>query len=379
MAPILSIIVPTKNRYFYLQNLILLIKDFDTSKIELVIQDNSGDNTDFLEFLNDYKESWIKYFYCNSYLTSVQNFDRAVINSIGNYVCFIGDDDAIVRNILEIVEFMDNENIEAARFVRSDYYWPEVNKYGSTLYFGHLKEKIEYLSPLKELRILLGMGCQDLCRIPLLYYGIVRRDILDKVYSIGKTFFPGPSADIANGVALCFSVTKYAYFHVPIVISGTSSNTGGGAYSKKNRKMELSEVNFISEDAKKNWEQKLPPVWSGTIVWPESAIKALRYMSEEKYIKYLNIDKVLASFVYANRSYFSFVLSYTESKLMFIIYLCLFFIKRIVKGVIDRIIRYSSRGRKCLGGNCRRNIHSIVDAERIISDCIQNISSNKNR
>ena len=49
MNPKLSIVVPTKNRYKYLYHLIDLVGDLDTNLVELVIQDNSTDNTEIID------------------------------------------------------------------------------------------------------------------------------------------------------------------------------------------------------------------------------------------------------------------------------------------------------------------------------------------
>ena len=50
-APLLSIIIPTKDRYKYLKILISLIDSYNLSELELIIQDNTSDNTEILKFL----------------------------------------------------------------------------------------------------------------------------------------------------------------------------------------------------------------------------------------------------------------------------------------------------------------------------------------
>ena len=51
--PIISIVVPTKNRYKYLKQFIILVESFKDERIELFIQDNSDDNSEILEFLSN--------------------------------------------------------------------------------------------------------------------------------------------------------------------------------------------------------------------------------------------------------------------------------------------------------------------------------------
>ena len=53
MQPLLlSIVIPTKNRYDYLCILIKSLLKNQSDEFEIIIQDNSDDNTLFIEFLN---------------------------------------------------------------------------------------------------------------------------------------------------------------------------------------------------------------------------------------------------------------------------------------------------------------------------------------
>ena len=52
MQPIISVMVPTKNRYKYLIHLITLIEGFNDKRIELVIHDNSDNNSEIINFMN---------------------------------------------------------------------------------------------------------------------------------------------------------------------------------------------------------------------------------------------------------------------------------------------------------------------------------------
>src|ERR1035437_8241765 len=83
MNPLLSLIIPTKNRYEYLQivlEILATIKDVD---LEIVIQDNSDESESrqvFLVSVSKLNDSRIKYFYCNEILSINENSDKAVLN-----------------------------------------------------------------------------------------------------------------------------------------------------------------------------------------------------------------------------------------------------------------------------------------------------------
>ena len=63
MGYLLSIVVPTKDRYFYLKHLIELIKSFNSDDIELIIQDNTSNNTEIINYLDNLDFPHLKYYY----------------------------------------------------------------------------------------------------------------------------------------------------------------------------------------------------------------------------------------------------------------------------------------------------------------------------
>ncbi len=293
----ISVVVPTKNRYKYLKKLVELIIGFETDELELVIQDNSDDNVEIVEWLKDKQHKWLKYHFCTDKLTSIQNFDKGICNATGDYVCFIGDDDGVVRNIIDCAKWMKRNNIEALKSIKTSYSWPECHSHSAELMIDNGKHIIEYLNPIKELKKTLETGFrEELGNIPVLYTGIVKRTILNKIYEEYGTYFPGgASADVANGVALCFYVKRYVKLNVPVVIIGTSAKTG--SVSDRRKFVPFSEISFIAPEVGLNWEGDFPKYWFGCFVWPESAIKSLRAIGKESFILLINNYRIFAKAV----------------------------------------------------------------------------------
>lgn len=370
MRPLLSIIVPTKGRYAYLKNLVDLVSKFESQDFEMVIQDNSDDNDPFLPFLRTLNDDRIKYFYNPSHLTSIQNFDNAVLNATGKYISFIGDDDFCLRNICDVVRYMGKNQIDAARFDRATYFWPDAPKHKAILITGFFSDKVEYLNPLDALREVLATGCQCLDILPSLYYGIIRRDTLDRVYDIGKTYFPGNSADIANGVAVSFFIRKYAFFHLPIIVPGTSIKTGGGTYGEKNRTYLLNAVPFISRSAIEKWDSSLPRIWHGSIVWPESALSSLKYVGQMDFKKYMNYSKIWLTYAQVNNDFFEDAKIRFRSRCLFYMAYMMNEISKYAKYALNLIIRsFTSNYR--LGGYRFKNMNSPAEAEDFIYERIR--------
>ena len=114
---LLSIAIPTKDRYEPLKSFIKLVESFDSNEVELVIQDNTKDNKEIVQFINEESDPIIKYFHIEEPISMSKNCDEAVKNCEGKYVCLIGDDDFVVKELIDFVRYMDENEIEAARFM----------------------------------------------------------------------------------------------------------------------------------------------------------------------------------------------------------------------------------------------------------------------
>lgn len=361
MTPLLSIVVPTKNRYQYLYCLVDLIRGFESNDIELVIQDNSDDNTEFVNYLDKVKYSWLSYYYRWDRLTSIENFDMGLRNCKGEFVCFIGDDDGVTHHIIECARWMKKNNIQAVRSAKTYYNWPEVTP-GGLITCETSKKVIEFLNPIEELKKILNEGCQFLENIPVTYAGLVKREVLESIYSVYGTYFPGgASADIANGVALCFYVKRYVKVNIPIIITGTSKNTGG--VSNRNKPLPFTEVPFISKSVADNWEGILPSYWLGPLVWPESAIKSLRAIGKESFILELDHNKIMARTVMRYRFRREELEPYIKSGVKVKTNILRYWLRYYFNGMIGKTITILSRGRKGLHQRRAIGAETIVEAE----------------
>ena len=301
--PLLSIVIPTKDRYFYLKHLLNYLIDLDRENIEIVIQDNTKDNKEFAEYLKGIDYPMLKYAHVQDQIPISRNSDMAVLNSTGKYVCFIGDDDGVTSLIVPCVKYMENEGIDVVVPETVIYKWPDAYNvikaggYSACLKYKDFKGKILAVNAIDKLNELIEKGCDDRKGLPLLYHGIVRRRVLDIIYEIGDTYFPGPSPDIANGVALCMTNCKYVRIDMPIIIAGSSKFRGGGARQMKNHAANIEDLPFLPPKTKENWEEKIPKIWTGRTVWCESSIKAMRYMGREDLVEKVNFEALYSSFV----------------------------------------------------------------------------------
>jgi len=304
------------------------------------------------------------------------------MHSTGEYVCRIGDDDGVLPSIIDCVKWMKKNSIDALVPEIVQYYWPDYIKfntkiqYSSTLILnseGIYSGKAKVIDPIDSLYDLLSNGCLDRGNIPLAYHGIVSRKALDKIYNRGCTFSPGPSPDMAGGVSLCFSVEKYVRLDYPIIISGASKMHGGGVRKIRGMISDIDEVSFLPKNSKINWEPTLPKIWCGETVWPESAIKALKYMGHEELIEKINFDKILFSFIISHPQYYKMAINVSKNKVKFILKFIYLFTKKFYKS-FERKIRKMIFNEPVISGKKITGLKNIIDVKDYLIKYYNNIN-----
>lgn len=304
--PLLSIVVPTKNRYIYLYSLIEQIASFNDERIELVIQDNSENNQEILDFLNLHKYSFISYYWEKNALTMTENSDLAVSHANGDFVCFLGDDEVVSKYLIELVNKMNKKNIEAAIFNKGRYDWPGVQrlfiKYTS-LMIPNFTCKCEYLNSADEFVSLMKRGGVTMGKLPSLYQGVVKKTVLDAIKNDLGTYFPSACPDMAVGVTLVFYLQKYINVNIPLITSGASPKSAAGLGAKHQHKGKLSEMSFLPKDIEENWEKRIPKIWTGETIYADAIFSALKKMKKEEELKKFNYEYFYATFKMYEREY----------------------------------------------------------------------------
>lgn len=291
MRYLLSVVIPTKDRYQYLKECIKTLLDIKSELLEIVIQDNTEENEEFLDFLNKVNSKHIKYYYEKEHLTVSENSSLAISHATGKYVCFIGDDDSLTTAIMDVVAYLDKNNIKACVNDVAMYHWPDIvyeGKEKPCLSVDICKCKIKKIDARSMLAKVLKDGVQDIKYLARAYHGIVSKDILDKVYQISGTYFPGPSPDMANAVACTILLDEYIYIRLPLIVSGYSYKSGGGMGLRGAHKGDLASQKHLPKDVVEKWRKEIPLCWLQYTIWPQSGLDAMDAMGEHELVNQMN-------------------------------------------------------------------------------------------
>jgi hypothetical protein len=303
LKTILSIVVPTKNRYYYLKFLVKYFHSINSNEIELIIHDNSdlGANKDFVNFLDFVNDLRVKYYYLEESVSQPENCDYAVSKASGEYVTMLGDDDIFSKYLIGYVKQWSYNEIDAILPVKGVYIWPDVKPrfYKDTLSgvfrTSSVTGAVNHINPLTLPDMVMKTGGTQILNLPRVYHGIVRKNILDQVYQESGSYFPGPSPDMANAIALCKYVKKYISIDIPLIISGQGSLSAGGKGAIGEHFGEISKVDQLPKDTSSNWTKGVPFYWSGNTIYAESVIQSLKRMNMERFIPKFNYEYLYAT------------------------------------------------------------------------------------
>lgn len=281
--PILSIVIPTKDRYGCLTILVSSLLAFRRSDFEIIIADNSPDNTPWLEFYRESRDPRIKYHHDPVQMPIITNCDIGVRMATATYICMLGDDDGIAEWALDLADWMKRGGIDAVLANRPVYLWPGVQGRvlggdDGTLAIEEPTGAVRSLDVDEQLDAVLRRGGTDLQMIPRLYHGLVSREAVQALIDASGTAFPGPSPDMANGVGLCRFVRSMRWIDFPVVITGNMPRSGGGMGAARQHVGSLTKPH-LPPDTEATWTPYIPKFWSGPTIWAESAVKALRFVN----------------------------------------------------------------------------------------------------
>jgi glycosyltransferase involved in cell wall biosynthesis len=308
MTPELSIVIPTKDRY---QCLIPVIKEleaaFQNFNIEIVVQDNTNDNTEFVNFMQSHPLKFTRYFHIPEQISMSKNCDYSVTNSTGEYVILIGDDDFVFPSIFKGIKWMKENNMEALGNIFSSYQWKDVvtktiiKTIPEHTYILQRRFKNTYtiIDTKKQLNKVVAMaGGYGPHYLPRLYHGIVKRSALQRVFATCGTHFPGPSPDMAVAVSVACHINQHGYFNGTFSVAGSSKTSNTGLSTEKKNVGKLEDIVFLDKHYIEQWDERIPRVWAVCTIWPQSLVQALKDCGQKANINLAYYYGYILAFAY---------------------------------------------------------------------------------
>lgn len=293
---LLSIVIPTKNRYSTLFVVVqTILENITSDDYEIVIQDNSDDNTVVHQFLSEMDNKKIAYYYHKKSIPISDNTELAIENAKGKYILFIGDDDFVSPYVLNVVHKMEHENINCLTYSAGNYWWDSIkfseeNFYQQSQILWMPKNiNTQFIKQDAKLGLkkMLNKGAIDYYGLPRCYHGIVRKTILRQLkLKIGR-YIVGSCPDIDFAVSLSLLLDEFYYVNFPVTLFGASKNSGGGWTATKKHYGKLEGKPLLRSNIVDVWDKNIPKVWSEKTIYPETTSEVLRAYKSDYKINYI--------------------------------------------------------------------------------------------
>lgn len=311
--PLLSIVIPTRNRIPYAISAIQSILEIPDPTLELIIQDNSDCRDLEVWIHGNVQDSRLHYNYTDRPLSFIHNFNTAASLAMGEYICFIGDDDGVNPEILEAASWAKIKNMDAL-VVRQlpSYLWRDTGipstlftkMPGGSLSITNFSGSIVDADMEKEMKLLVCNGGLYYLNtnLPKLYHGLVHRRCLKAVHDKTGTYFGGLSPDTFASLAIACVAKNVVVIDYPLTLPGVCRSSGSvveGSIKKHSKKLE--DAPHFRFRGEYHWCELVPRTYTVETLWVDSSIAALRAMGRDDLVRQLNISKLAAYCIWSNR------------------------------------------------------------------------------
>lgn len=386
-TPLLSIVMPTRNRLDYVKYAIQSVLRISNPSIQLVVEDNSDSNQLQVWLKESILDRRLVYHYSNTPVSMSENYDRAMDLASGEYICLIGDDDGVNPEIVEATKWAKENDFDAlvpASLI--NYVWPDLQMMShDAMTAGELSIRPftgqkTFPNPDNEmLKCVLDAG-QNFHKLPKAYYGIVRKKCLDLVKKHAGTYFPGVSPDMAAALSVANFAKRICHVDYPLFVPGSSAKSNAGLSGLKKHIGWLRDQPHLPVTCERDWSEIVPVFYSVQTIWAEATVGALMAMGRHDILKSFNVPWLYAfclifHFQYMYNSVGGFYRAlrvlhqgYFVGTLQFIYWFCYWWGLR-AKSLILRFIGNSYKDKSY----CKNGLQNIDEAVQSVSEHLQKL------
>ncbi|MBJ9722869.1 glycosyltransferase [Acinetobacter calcoaceticus] len=359
--PLVSIAIATKNRQKYCIEAIKSILAYNNSQIEIAIADNSA-TSEIQEFVEDLNSPFVKYFYDGKdNVSSIDNFNRALELTSGDYVMLIGDDDSILPKVVEVAQWAKDNNIDSVcSHENLIYYWPNVlEEYpNGVMITPPSTGKITKINFRKHLNALLENGLQLylLYPLPKTYHGLVKRSLMEEIKNRVGHYYGGLSPDLYSSIAISCVANNHFIIDEPLSIAGVCTQSTTADNFKGLHSGSLEGIPHLKNRPNYVFSDRIPLYYSVNTIWAESGLKALEELNEEELLQKFNMHRLMAQAWIHNRKYISSIMKEKHKELLF---------KHHV-GVFNKFFSFTLATIYILINKCIRTLKGLIGKEKSV-------------
>jgi glycosyltransferase involved in cell wall biosynthesis len=224
-----SIVIPTRERADVLHFAIGTVLGLTRPNYELIVMDNCG-SEETRRVVEAFASPRIRYFRSAERLSMADNWERGLDQATGDYVTFLGDDDGLLPDAIELAErFHADRPDEILSWWPFMWLWPDALppdlRNLAQMHFGAHVQRFDSREVLKDV---LAYRL-DWTSLPTLYCSFVPRGLLDRMRRAQGRYFLAALPDVFSGIANLFSTEAYFYAYRPLSCWGISRHSTGAS------------------------------------------------------------------------------------------------------------------------------------------------------
>jgi len=226
--PLISIIIPTRERVETLRHTIKSALNQKSNAYEVIISDNCSEDGTY-DMVASFDDARLRYINTGKRLSMCDNWEFALEYALGQYVVFIGDDDAIMPNSIDrLIQEVKAETASVYNWSIPMYVWP----------IDHHAARVSYLPPrhkpsvrnLKQIaEFVISHGGWRYYELPGIYHALVARKILDSIRNSTGRVFHTTQPDIFTSMVVPAFVQYAIHLDFPVTVNGHSAKSNGGS------------------------------------------------------------------------------------------------------------------------------------------------------
>ena len=272
-SPRFSIVIPTRNRARTLGATLQSCLDQNFSNYEIVVCDNCS-TPETQAVVEQFVSDKIVYHRAKKPLSMSANWNLAYSLAKGEFVTFLGDDDALMPFALHQLDaVLSKTKVKAVRWDAVIYGWPNIALAEHANYFQvPLSRRYEFREGRQTISAVLNAKISGEM-LPRVYHGLVASEVLDRVRQKTGRVFGSYHCDTYTSFAVAYELDRYISLDTPMTVMGFSSASNNIAFSLMRRKSAIGQ-NYRAEHAGSAMSKLIPDLASHYVVLPESFLAA---------------------------------------------------------------------------------------------------------
>ena len=271
---LLSLIIPTREGAETLAFTLATALDQTSQDYEVIVSDNASED-DTRVVVERCPDPRVRYFNTGRRLSMCDNYEFALERSVGEYVIYIGDDDAVMPDALD--DLMARMRIAPEPLI---YMWP-LHVYDWPV--GNQPARVAHLAPTgpqaevdlkRKAKFVISMGGWKYYELPSPYHSAIPKKILDAIRVCTGRVFHSTQPDVFTAMAIPALADRALNVGFTVTLHGRSARSNARGFVTKSALPNIQR--FILEYSDYHFHPTLYPGISGTAnMIPDAVLVAI--------------------------------------------------------------------------------------------------------